>query len=483
MSPKNIETKKKSNLVKTLQWVGVSVISVLLIVYFLVVDTRGSQTTPIIGTVNGTPIYYTSTSPYGRAFRNIETNYQRRGIQINNEIYSYIEDIAFRSAVVTVLLDKIASKNIKVSDDIVVNYMKGLFVDTNGVYNDNAFQSFIKNTSQSEKLRIQKEIKENILSQTISTELFDNIKVNSLEAERNYKKTETKRDIEMAYIDAASIVENSEIPASDLERYFNENKNDFAQADISYIVLESGGVADNLYKTLNDDITLFEKNAIEKSIDTNNYRWGYVTRMEMPSRSFADSIFTNSKTNTLLEPIYANGNYYIVLLNDIRLPENYTDVKNDILKNEYLNANMNALLEAEKTRQSEILKSAFDRNNNLAALNNNGNIKYYKPSSPFYYNQGRLNTADGNIIPESSEEIFYRRIFSLDVGSVSDVVKLESGIAIIKVLSEEKPNMSEIANLDSYTKAELKNELSFYAENEWQNRNIEKARVKRNNIR
>ena len=144
---------------------------------------------------------------------------------------------------------------------------------------------------------------------------------------------------------------------------------------------------------------------------------------------------------------------------------------------------MNALLEAEKTRQSEILKSAFDRNNNLASLNNNGNIKYYKTSSPFYYNQGRLNTADGNIIPESSEEIFYRRVFSLDVGSVSDVIKLESGIAIIKVLSEEKPNMNEIANLDSYTKSELKNELSFYAENEWQNRNIERARVKRNNIR
>ena len=193
-------------------------------------------------------------------------------------------------------------------------------------------------------------------------------------------------------------------------------------------------------------------------------------------------IFTNSKTNTLLQPIYVNGNYYIVLLNDIRLPENYTDVKADILKTEYLNANMNVLLEAEKTKQSEILKSAFDRNNNLSALNNNGNIKYYKSSSPFYYNQGGLTSANGNMIPESSEENFYRRVFSLDVGSVSDTIKLENGVAIIKVLSEEKPNMSEIANSE-YTKAELKNELNFYAENEWQNRNIEKARVKKNNIR
>ena len=483
MSSKNIDTKKKSSLVKTLQWVGVSVISVLLIVYFLVVDTRGSQTTPIIGTVNGTPIYYTSTSPYGRAFRSIEANYRQYGIQINNEMYSYIEDIAFRRAVATVLLDKIASKNIKVSDNIIVDFMKGQFVDTNGIYNDNAFQSFVRNTSKSELSRVEREIKENILSQTISTELFDNIKINSLTTERNYIKTLTKRDIEMVYIDAASIVENSEIPISDLEKYFNDNKTNFAQADISYIALESGGVADNLYKSLKDDITLFDKNAIEKSIETNNYKLGYVTKMEMPSENFANSIFTNTKTNTLLQPIYVNGKYYIVLLNDIRLPEKYSDVKIDILKNEYLKSNMKALLEVEKTKQSEILKSAFDKNNNLSALNNNGNIKYYKSSSPFYYNQGGLTSANGNMIPESSEENFYRRVFSLDVGSVSDTIKLENGVAIIKVLSEEKPNMSEVANLDSYTKNELKSELSFYVENEWQSRNIEKARVKKNNIR
>lgn len=481
MSSKKITVKKKNSVIKTLQWIGISIISILLILYFLV-STGGKQTTPTIGSVNGTPIYYTSTSPYGRAFRDIERYYQQIGIPINNEMYSFIEDMAFKRAVTIILLDKIASENIKISDNLIVDAMKSEFVDTNGLYNDVAFQSFIKNTSKSEQKRIEKELKESILYQTISMELFKDIKINSLEVERNYIKEETKRDIEMVYIDAASIVENSEIPISDLEKYFNDNKTNFAQADISYIALESGGVADNLYKSLKDDITLFDKNAIEKSIETNNYKLGYVTKMEMPSENFANSIFTNTKTNTLLQPIYVNGKYYIVLLNDIRLPEKYTDVKSDILKNEYLDANMNVLLETEKTKQSEILKSAFDKNNNLSALNNNGNIKYYKSSSPFYYNQGGLTSANGNMIPESSEETFYRRVFSLDVGSVSDTIKLENGVAIIKVLSEEKPNMSEVTNLD-YTKDALKSELSFYVENEWQSRNIEKARVKKNNIR
>ena len=482
MSSKKITVKKKNSVVKTLQWIGISIISILLILYFLV-STGGSQTTPTIGSVNGTPIYYTSTSPYGRAFRDIERYYQQIGIPINNEMYSFIEDMAFKRAVTIILLHKIASKNIKISDNLIVDAMKSEFVDTNGLYNDVAFQSFIKNTSKSEQKRIEKELKESILSQTISTELFKDIKINSLEVERNYIKEQTKRDIEMVYIDAASIVENSEIPISDLEKYFNDNKTNFAQADISYIALESGGVADNLYKSLKDDITLFDKNAIEKSIETNNYKLGYVTKMEMPSENFANSIFTNTKTNTLLQPIYVNGKYYIVLLNDIRLPEKYSDVKIDILKNEYLKSNMKALLEVEKTKQSEILKSAFENNNNLASLNNKGNIEYYKTSKPFYYNQANLSSINGNMIPESSEENFYKRVFSLEVGSVSDVVKLENGVAIIKVLSEEKPDMNKLATSDDSIKSAIKMELSSYIENEWQNKNIEKARVKKNNIR
>ena len=236
MASKKITVKKKNSVVKTLQWIGISVISILLILYFLV-STGGSQTTPTIGSVNGTPIYYTSTSPYGRAFRDIERYYQQIGIPINNEMYSFIEDMAFKRAVTIILLDKIASENIKISDNLIVDAMKSEFVDTNGLYNDVAFQSFIKNTSKSEQKRIEKELKESILSQTISMELFKDIKINSLEVERNYIKEETKRDIEMVYIDAASIVENSEIPISDLEKYFNDNKTNFAQADISYIAL------------------------------------------------------------------------------------------------------------------------------------------------------------------------------------------------------------------------------------------------------
>ena len=486
-SSKKIVPKKKSPVVKTLQWIGVSAVSILLIIYFLVVDTRGSQKTPTIGSVNGKPIYYTSTSPYGRAFRQIENYYQQLGIQINNEMYSYIEDLAFRRAVSTILLNDVARKNINVSDNFIVEAMKSEFIDTNGAYNQMAYESFIKNSSQSDKLKIQKDIKENILSQTASAELFSSVKLNSLEMQREEKKNLTRKDIEMVYINASEIVQSNEIAAADLEKYFNDNKTNFAQADISWIITESGGAADNIYKTLKDDITLFEKTAMEKSFDTNNYKLGYLTRMQMPNEDFANKIFANNKGNNLLQPIYANGYYYIVLVNDIRIPEKYTDVNKEVLRREYLNTNMESLLEAEKTKQAEVLKAAVSGINNLATLNGNGYIRYYKPDKPFSYNQGRLNTAEGAIIPDSSTESFYMHAFSLQTNQVSDVIKLDNGVAVMRLISEEKPNMATLTSMNAAAKNALKRTLSMrridLIQAQWEAQNIADARVKKHNIR
>ncbi len=486
-SNKKFVPKKKSPVVKTLQWLGVSAVSILLIIYFLVVDTRGSQKTPTIGSVNGKPIYYTSTSPYGRAFRQIENYYQQLGIQINNEMYSYIEDLAFRRAVSTILLNDVARKNINVSDNFIVEAMKSEFIDTNGAYNQMAYESFIKNSSQSDKLKIQKDIKENILAQTASAELFSSVKLNSLEMQREEKKNLTRKDIEMVYINASEIVQSNEIAAADLEKYFNDNKTNFAQADISWIITESGGVADNIYKTLKDDITLFEKTAMEKSFDSNNYKLGYLTRMQMPNEDFANKIFANNKGNNLLQPIYANGYYYIVLVNDIRIPEKYTDVNKEVLRREYLNTNMESLLEAEKTKQAEVLKAAVSDINNLATLNGNGYIRYYKPDKPFSYNQGRLNTAEGAIIPDSSTESFYMHAFSLQTNQVSDVIKLDNGVAVMRLISEEKPNMATLTSMNAAAKNALKRTLSMrridLIQAQWEAQNIADARVKKHNIR
>ncbi|WP_157147272.1 SurA N-terminal domain-containing protein [Brachyspira pilosicoli] len=487
-SNKKIVIKKKSPVVKTLQWLGVSAVSILLIVYFLVIDTRGSQKTPTIGSVNGTPIYYTSTSPYGKAFREIENYYQQFGIPMNADIYANIEDLAFRRAVTTILLDDLAAKNITVSDKIILQYMQSQFIDSNGNYNQMAYDAFIKNTPQSEKIRIEKDLKETVMAQTIALELFNSVKINSLELERQYIKNLTKRDIEMLYIDASEIVKNADILETDIDKYFNDNKTNFVQADISWILLANAKDAENVYKTLKNDITLFDKTVAEKSIYTNDYHLGYVTRMEI-DKNIADRVFTNTQitTNTLLSPINVNGVYYVVLVNDIRLPEKYTDVNSGVLRDSYLNDNLKVLVEAEKSKQVEVLKNAVANNNNFAALNNNNNIKYYKSSAPFYYSQGFINSTDKNVIPDSSSPIFNSTVFSLNVGDKSEVIKLNNGVAVIKVLSEEKADINRLASLDTAQKnaarKELLNESVANISIEWENRSMEDAKIKRHKVR
>lgn len=482
-SNKKIAIKKKSPVVKTLQWLGVSAVSILLIVYFLVIDTRGSQKTPTIGSVNGTPIYYTSTSPYGKAFREIENYYQQFGIPMNADIYANIEDLAFRRAVTTILLDDLAAKNITVSDKLILQYMQSQFIDSNGNYNKMAYDAFIKNTPQSEKIRIEKDLKETVMAQTIALELFNSVKINSLELEREYIKNYTKRDIEMLYIDASEIAKNADILEADIDKYFTDNKTNFVQADISWILLANAKEAENVYKTLKNDISLFDKTVAEKSIYTNDYHLGYVTRMEI-DKNIADRVFTNT---ILLSPINVNGVYYVVLVNDIRLPEKYTDVNSGVLRDSYLNDNLKILVEAEKSKQVEVLKNAVSNNNNFAALNNNGNIKYYKSSAPFSYAQGLVNATDGNIIPDSSTPIFNSTVFSLNVGDKSEVIKLNNGAAVIKVLSEEKADLNRLASLDTAQKNTAKRELlNATVANisiEWENRSIEDARIKRHKIR
>ena len=485
-SNKKIVIKKKSPVVKTLQWLGVSAVSILLIVYFLVIDTRGSQKTPTIGSVNGTPIYYTSTSPYGKAFREIENYYQQFGIPMNADVYANIEDLAFRRAVTTILLDDLAAKNITVSDKIILQYMQSQFIDSNGNYNQMAYDAFIKNTPQAEKIRIEKDLKETVMAQTIALELFNSVKINSLELERQYVKNLTKRDIEMLYIDASDIVKKADILEADIDKYFNDNKTNFVQADISWILLPNAKDAENVYKTLKNDITLFDKTVAEKSIYTNDYHLGYVTRMEI-DKNIADRVFTNTQTNILLSPINVNGVYYVVLLNSIRLPEKYTDVNIGVLRDSYLNDNLQVLVEAEKAKQVEVLKNAVSNNNSFAALNNNGNIKYYKSSAPFYYAQGLVNSTDGNAIPDSSSPIFNSTVFSLNVGDKSEVIKLNNGVAVIKVLSEEKADINKLASLDTAQKnaarRELLNATVANISIEWENRSMEEAKIKRHKVR
>ena len=75
----------------------------------------------------------------------------------------------------------------------------------------------------------------------------------------------------------------------------------------------------------------------------------------------------------------------------------------------------------------------------------------------------------------------------MNVGDKSEVIKLNNGVAVIKVLSEEKADLNRLASLDTAQKNAMKRELlNATVANisiEWENRSIEEARIKRYKIR
>lgn len=488
MADKNIKPKKNP-IIKTLQWVAVATVSILLILYFVVVDTRGGQKTPVVGTVDGTPIYYTRESAFGKAYLQLTENYKSFGIAIDNTMIRYIEETAFRNAVATILIDNLARKNITVSDKFIVDAMKSQFVDSNGIYNSVAYDSFVKNSSTSEKLKIQKEIANSIMIRTIQSELFTDIKLNSLEMEDEFKKFGTRKKVEIAYLDITDKVNNADITEVMLTEFFNKNKTNFVQANVSYITTKSGGSADAIYKDLSKNQKnineYFETVAKEKSEDITTKdkggNVGYITRFEMPSRQISDGVF-KSKAGTLLKPIVVDEIYYIILVKDIKVPENAQNIPANVVRAEYFEKNKNAIAQEIKAEGIKILEDALVNAKSTKDINVNG-VTYYT-TEPFYYGQGRLTDTKNGLIPGSDSDAFYQTAFSTDVNNLSKVVDLGNGLAVIKVLSHEKPDMQKLYSLEAYQRAATKRSLEerrvARIEENWVDIAMSKSRIKKN---
>lgn len=488
MADKNIK-HKKNPVIKTLQWIAVAAVSILLILYFLVIDTRRGQKTPVIGTVDGTPIYYARDSVFGKAYLQLTENYKSFGITLDNAMLKYIEEAAFKNAVATILLDNLAQKNITVSDKFIVDAMKSQFVGSNGVYNSAAYDNFVKNTSTSEKLKIQKEIENSILARTIQGELFTDIKLNTLEMEDEFKKHGTKKVAEIAYLDITDKVNNADITDAMLTEFFNQNKTNFIQANVSYITTKSGGLSDTIYADLSKNIKnineYFEKVAKEKSEDITTKdkggNAGYITKYEMPNEQIANEIF-KSKVGTLIKPTYVNDVYYIILVKDIKIPENVNTILPNIVRAEYFAKNKDIILKNIKEKETQILENSLANAKSIKDINANG-IVYYT-TEPFYYAQGRLTDTKNGIIPGSDSDSFYQAAFSTPINTLSKVIDLETGVAVINIISEEKPDMQKLSALEAYQRTVTKKSLAERRvgriEENWIDIAMSKARVKRN---
>ena len=451
MSNTTIPIKKKSTLVKTLQWLAVAAVSLLLVAYFIFSDMSGPDQSILVGKVNSRPVYYSQESQYARNYEQIVQNMASMGGGVSDMLSGFFEYQAFIMTVNQLLLYDGAKKNIVVSDKYIIDNIKGsFFLNDDGSFREADYNAFVKNTSDADKKAIENDIRENISVQTLTHELFQTIKTSDISVTSEYLKRNNKRSIEIIYYDALPIVRDYVPTDDELNIYFTENVTNFVQADLSWIVLKSASDSSVLYNSLKKNVDEFAQKAKEKSEDKgsalNGGNVGYLTQKEMPSAIISEAVFAVKKDKTLLEPMYYDGNYYIILVNNVRLPSSISDLSKEMISSEYLSKNHDRLIAKTKVDLKSKMMADYSSTKDRTQLEAEG-YKYYTDNN-FYYGATAKDEITSFTIPYSYDKSFSDAVFKTGIGSSSSIIDLPEAIAIVKIISEDKKSMEDIALLD-----------------------------------
>ncbi len=443
--------KEKSPLIKTLKWIGVAVISILLVLYFVFSSVSETGSNLLVGKVNNKPIYYSRGSAYAENLQRMSDSMNMSSF--NDETRKLFSEIleyqAFTVTVNQMLMYEVAKKNVAVSDEYLVNNIKTYFIGDYGQFLEEEYRNFVQMKNAVEKKVIEQDIREQIALQTLGHELFQTIKTSSMLVDAELAKRNNRRSVEIIYASAAPIVRDYEPTEGELNMYFAESKADFAQADISWIITSSQSEANLIYDTLKNDVSSFAQMATDKSEDdstsANAGKVGSLTQYEMPSSMIANAVFETQKNETILEPQFFDDYYYIILVHSINEPSSILDIDNDVIVAQYLRTYEDAILVKAKADLKEQLTADSASAADIRALSANGNYQYYTANN-LYYGSSAFDAATGITLPFSTESIFSSTVFGTAVGSTSGVVELSDGLAIISVVSEDKAPTTAPAN-------------------------------------
>lgn len=495
-----VKPKKKNPVIKTLQWIGVVAVSLILVAFFVFSDSFGGRTDgTLVGKVNGQPIYYARDSEFAANYERIMQSMQTFN-NLGGVFEGFAEYQAFLQTVNNMLLHKNAKKHILVSDESIVNNIKGFFfTDGGGTFNQASYEAFLKNQSASENIKLERDVRKNIEIEMFRYELFQIPKSSSFNVAIEYIKENTKRTVEMVYANASSTVRNKIPTDTELQSFFKSNTTNFVQADVAWIVFKSGTTANNIYNALKSDKSIFAEKAKEVSEDETTKALGgdvgYLTAGELPSKAIADAVFKVKKNDTLIEPIFFDDKYYIILVKNIRVPDSMAQVSKDSVIAKYNEIEGPKLIETEKAKLKAAILADYKASEPkdkyktseeaFAAMSKNLKAKWegYETyfSGDFSYGSSAIDKTSGTTLPGSYEDIFSKIAFSTPIGGTSEVIDLPNGVGVIKVLGENKKSLENFASLTAEEKdsffTELQNTKAQRLGNGWAQIAYSKARI------
>lgn len=478
--------KQRDQIIDTLKFIGIAGVSIVLIVFFMKPPKMGPDA-PKVGVVDGEEIFATKDSRFARYYRTLQQRYSEAETKPSQKRLEYM---AFSQVAEEIIMKHTAKDyGYIVSDRGIDNRLKSeMFIsNANGtnVFLKDHYIYYVRNTPRASKLNIEKGIKDGILTEMIMMDLFQSVKITSLEIFEEIVRQNTKRKIRFMFLNSAMRVANTEISTVELENFFEENITNFAQVEVSRIELTSSSAAKHRYEDLRGDLSRFADTAREISEapsgkESGGYE-GYYTKGDI-DESIAKKLFAATETNILLEPIYFNGKYHLIWVRSARIPS-FTNINQSLITSAYVRQNRDAIINAAKIEDRRVLEEALATGKSTSYLAENLGVNFYE-SDYFIFDrrEGAVDAKTESPIPASDESIFMQTAFSLNKGEQSGVLEFDLGVGIIAVLDSQKPSQSSLSNVSaedaSKIQMSLLSEKMSRAKSDWMSAKLKKTKVK-----
>ena len=198
-------------------WAFILGLSIIFVVAFTVPGTSVGHQSVVIGEIDGEAITTGRRSKYVQYYRQIVDDWRERGVEVNEYFENIAREQAFKSVVDQIAVRNFSIKNrYSISEKELIEAVKGSrFVDREGKFRNKEYEQFKRQGSVSDKLSIEKEVKDAILVQRLIYTLFEFTPISTLELEQKLDLNRFKKTFLVGYLDLNNhleeILDNQEV--------------------------------------------------------------------------------------------------------------------------------------------------------------------------------------------------------------------------------------------------------------------------------
>lgn len=456
--------------------VGGVIILILSIISFIFVPTmiqRGGKATTL-GSWDGIAIQNTEDSEFTRQYRNLAGYADSQNLVPSDEFsrtsfYNSLAKIAFDSSVIEVAIQKEVEKAGYIPSDLLVSKaLVNYYLDDSGMYSQAKYQK----TPASTRSAYRRAIEHSVSTNRFIEDLFGNGKKGGMKmskAEAEFVKDMAKKVREYKYI----TFNFDDFPKEEIKKYGLEKANMFEKYDFSALVYETKDEAEKVAKELKDGSKTFENALLELETKKLTDDAGKLEKSErsdiaqlFPDNADLDKV-ASLKVGDISDVMETSSVQYMIIRCDGEVQ------KADFESEETLNKVFEKMKSEERGKIEEYLmekakgiaEKAKAEGFDAVAL---GEGKEVKESEGFALNYGSLSyfpsinkSKDLPLAQASKDEEFYKDVFSLKDGEISEPHLLGSNVVLLSQKCE-KDTEKDVADNEKVYKNQCENYMNYY---------------------